>query len=209
MQSTQTGLHLSCIIFRYLCNSSFLVTHPVFISFQCFSCGYKKITDIMFKQFFSIFLLSSLLSSTLQFIYISLIYILILSIPSNILAPLCSSSSLWGPLLRAVWCYPLPGVARLLQRLPELWVGHWGRAGKLHQDQLWQVCMTLLQQLSCGNKDIHSHTCPRCEFTHILYMWTNTEAVPLEMEDYEVEMESQRRWNAVLDLLSKNVKSLK
>lgn len=81
---------------------------------------------------------------------------ILLSSPT-ILPPLCPSSTLWGPLLRAIWCHPLPGVARLLQRLPELWVGHWGWTGTFHQDQLWQVCMTVLQQLSRGNKDTHTH----------------------------------------------------
>lgn len=73
---------------------------------------------------------------------------------STILPPLCPFSSVRRSLLRAVWCHPFPGVARLLQRLPQLWVGHWGWARKLHQDQLWQVCETVLQLLSCGNKDI-------------------------------------------------------
>lgn len=62
-------------------------------------------------------------------------------------------SSLWGPLLGAVWCHSVPGVARLLQRLPELRVGHRGWTRKLHQDQFWQVCMTVLQQLSCGEEN--------------------------------------------------------
>lgn len=53
---------------------------------------------------------------------------------------LLTFSPLWRSLLRAVWCHPLAGLARLLQRLAQLWVGHWGRARKLHQDQLWQVC---------------------------------------------------------------------
>lgn len=153
-----------------------------------------------------------LLSSPLLFdLFMSLIYISILPVPPTILPPLCSSSSLRGPLLRAVWCHPLPGVARLLQRLPELWVGHWGRAGKLHQDQLWQVCMTVLQQLNRGNTHSHKDTdknwdvristyCTACEnilntdlhiyththntfeFVHILYMCTYTEGVALALE---------------------------
>lgn len=54
---------------------------------------------------------------------------------------------MWGPLLGAVRRHPLPGLAGLLQRLPELRVGHRGRAGELHQDQLRQVGEAELQQL--------------------------------------------------------------
>ncbi|KAG7229420.1 hypothetical protein INR49_012811, partial [Caranx melampygus] len=48
---------------------------------------------------------------TLESIYIfNFFYIFILPIPPTIcLLPLCSSSSLWGPLFRAIWCHPIPG----------------------------------------------------------------------------------------------------
>lgn len=139
MHPAQAVLHVSYlyIIFRYLCNSSF-GDSDVFL-FRVFHVGTKQFN-------------SPLLLPLNYFLLSSNVYV----------PPLCSSSSLWRPLLRAVWCHPLPGVARLLQRLPELWVGHWGRARKLHQNQLWQVCMAVLQQFSHGNKDtIHSH-----RFTH-------------------------------------------
>lgn len=70
----------------------------------------------------------------------------------TVLPPLWSFSSVRRSLLRAVWCHPFPGVARLLQRLAQLWVGYWGWARKLHQDQLWQVCETVLELLSCGKE---------------------------------------------------------
>ena len=77
-QFTQTGLHFSCcIIFRYLCNSSPLVTHPTFIFFQRFSCGYKKLTELchllnkqLFSTLFLPFLSSLLFSSPLRSVYV-------------------------------------------------------------------------------------------------------------------------------------------
>lgn len=56
---------------------------------------------------------------------------------------------------------------------------------------------------------VYTHTQKTCEFTHILYMCTNTEGVPLSLEASVLEIKSQRRWNTVLDLVSKNVESLK
>lgn len=82
------------------------------------------------------------------------ILMIIFALSWHVLPPRCAFSPLRRSLLRAVWCHPFTGVARLLQRLAELWVGHWGWDRKLHQDQLWQVCKTVLQPLSCGNKNM-------------------------------------------------------
>lgn len=94
----------------------------------------------------------------------------------HVLPPPCVYSPLWRSLLRAVWCHPFTGVARLLQRLTQLWVGHWGWARKLHQDQLWQVSKTVLQLLGCGDKNIsractNFFVCVRaCKFTVLLHL---------------------------------------
>ena len=100
-------------------------------------------------------------------------------------------SSLWGPLLRAIWCHSVPGVARLLQGLPELWVGHWGWTGELHQDQFWQVCLTVLQTLDSGEKKIcrflqvHTELCPVPHFL-CLYgvVWFPLEKIRLRMSNH-------------------------
>lgn len=96
-------------------------------------------------------------------------------------------SSVWGPLLRAVWCHSVPGVARLLQRLPELWVGHWGWTRKLHQDQFWQVCMTVLQQLSCEEQN-RMYTLTNSKLWPPFHLWVYMVCFILETNNLKHEI---------------------
>lgn len=117
------------------------VTQPVFFFFSPFFMCVQKDHWVI---------------TTGQFLFSLIMYLVQILFPPSILPSLSSSSSLWGPLLGAFWCHPLPGLARLLQRLPELWVGRWGRAGKLHKDQLWQVCMTVIHEKMHVKRCIHN-----------------------------------------------------
>lgn len=218
---------------RFILFSGVCVTPGLWWLIQYFFhiCTKRLLSAVIFKTTFL------LLSSPFLIFVLSdtppLFNIFILPILPTILPTLCSSSSLRGPLLRAVWCHPLPGVARLLQRLFELWVGHWGWTGTFHQDQLWQVCMTVLQQLNRGNEDTPTYTktqtkvetahIPLCMYPHTVLHVSTTQNIPIythtvhvqhrcvtlnPVKTSELQTEIHRNWNADLDLVSKNDESL-
>lgn len=163
MQSTQTGLHFCCVIFRYLWKNSPLMTHPIFILFQCFSCGYKKITGCyhLLKQqlFFTYF------PPFLSDLFMPSIYIFILPNPSHhsstsLLLQLLVGATTPGPLVSS---FPLGGQATT--KTP------WVVSGSLRPSREAPSRSALT-----GLYDSASTTHPwkqRC--THILYINTKTD----------------------------------
>lgn len=52
---------------------------------------------------------------------------------------LSSFSSMWWPLFSSKWSNSLTRMARILQRLFELWVGDWSWTRTLYQNYIWKV----------------------------------------------------------------------